>query len=246
MTDAPLKDEDRSAGGVRSPEAEGAPASPPFQSTIERVMQAHPASPEPTVFVVDDDSAGREWLEVLLRSAGHSVSTFGSAKEFLGAYELNTPGCLVLDIRMPGMSGLELQTRLKESQAILPVIFITSHGDVPMAVEAMRAGAVDFLLKPFADQDLLQRVKHALARDAANQAALVEIKTVRGRIATLTPRETEVMQLVVQGKANKVIATDLRLSQRTVEIHRARVMEKMQADSLAQLVRMALDAETAF
>jgi two-component system, LuxR family, response regulator FixJ len=206
-------------------------------------MQIQPASAEPKVFVVDDDPAVREWLEALLRAAGHSVVSFASAAEFLAAYAPNVPGCLVLDIRMPEMSGLELQARLKERAATLPVIFITSHGDVPMAVEAMRAGAVDFLLKPFEDQDLLDRVRQALALDAASQAERSELDAIRARIKALTPRELEVMRLVVEGKANKIIATDLSLSQRTVEIHRARVMDKMGAGSLAHLVRMVLDVE---
>jgi FixJ family two-component response regulator len=208
-------------------------------------MQSQPAPPLPQVFVVDDDPAIREWLEVLLKAAGHSVVSFESAPAFLEAYSQGQPGCLLLDIRMPEMSGLELQARLKERDAFLPVIFITSHGDVPMAVEAMRSGAVDFLLKPFGDNDLLDRVRHALALDAANQAERSEVAAIRERMASLTPRELEVMQLVVQGKANKVIATDLNLSQRTVEIHRARVMDKMAATSLAHLVRMVLDTEPA-
>ncbi len=215
------------------------------QSTMLPAMQSQPVPPVPQVFVVDDDLAIREWLEVLLKSAGHSVASFASAPAFLEAYSQDQPGCLVLDIRMPGMSGIELQARLKDRDAHLPVIFITSHGDVPMAVEAMRSGAVDFLLKPFHDSDLLDRVRQALAIDAANQAERSKIAAIRDRIANLTPRELEVMHLVVQGKANKVIATDLKLSQRTVEIHRARVMDKMAATSLAHLVRMALDVEPA-
>ncbi|HSN72662.1 MAG TPA: response regulator, partial [Steroidobacteraceae bacterium] len=173
------------------------------------------------------------------------VETFGSAQEFLDAYKDDRPGCLVLDIRMPGMSGLELQEKLNERRAIIPVIFITGHGDVPMAVEAMQAGAVDFIQKPFRDQDLLDRINQALEKDAANRAALAERSAIAKRLSTLTPREHEVMELVVRGKANKVIAGDLNLSQRTVEIHRARVMEKMQASSLAHLVRMVLEVEKA-
>jgi FixJ family two-component response regulator len=151
----------------------------------------------------------------------------------------------VLDIRMPGMSGLELQEKLNERHAIIPVIFITGHGDVPMAVEAMRGGAVDFIQKPFRDQDLLDRINQSLDQDAAYRSGLAERDSIAKRLATLTPREREVMQLVVRGKANKVIAGDLNLSQRTVEIHRARVMEKMQAASLAHLVRMVLAIEQA-
>jgi two-component system, LuxR family, response regulator FixJ len=197
----------------------------------------------PTVFIVDDDAAVRDSLKMLLKSVGQLVETFGSAQEFLDAYKEDRPGCLVLDIRMPGMSGLELQAKLNERHAILPVIFITGHGDVPMAVEAMQAGAVDFIQKPFRDQDLLDRINQALDKDGANRAALAEKGAIATRLATLTPREREVMELVVRGKANKVIAGDLTLSQRTVEIHRARVMEKMQAASLAHLVRMVLEVE---
>ena len=195
----------------------------------------------PTIFVVDDDAAVRDALKLLLRSVGHAVETYGSAQEFLDAYGEDRAGCLVLDIRMPGMSGLELQQKLNEQHSILPIIFITGHGDVPMAVEAMQAGAVDFIQKPFRDQDLIDRINQALEKDSSNRAALGERNDIRRRLETLTPREREVLDLVVHGKANKVIAGDLKLSQRTVEIHRARVMEKMQASSLAHLVRMVLE-----
>jgi two-component system response regulator FixJ len=194
----------------------------------------------PTVFIVDDDAPVRDGLKLLLRSVGHRVETYGSAQEFLDAYADDRPGCLVLDVRMPGMSGLDLQERLNERRAILPIIFITGHGDVPMAVEALQAGALDFLQKPFRDQELLDRIASALDKDAANRRELLELKQVAARFAELTPRERSVMNLVVQGKSNKVIAGDLDISQRTVEIHRARVMEKTQAGSLAHLVRMVL------
>ena len=191
-----------------------------------------------TIFVVDDDAAVRDAMKLLLRAFGQPVESYGSGVEFLDNYREDRPGCLVLDIRMPGMSGLELQQKLNERHSILPIIFITGHGDVPMAVEAMQAGAVDFIQKPFRDQDLIDRINQALEKDGANRAALGERAEIRKRLETLTPREREVLDLVVHGKANKVIAGDLRLSQRTVEIHRARVMEKMQASSLAHLVRM--------
>ena len=194
-----------------------------------------------TVFIVDDDQAVRDSLRMLLRSIGLQAEAFASAHEFLEAYG-DRPGCLVLDIRMPGMSGLELQDELNRRQAILPIIFITGHGDVPMAVEAMQAGAVDFLQKPFRDQDLIDRINQALERDCRNRELLRERKAIIERLATLTPREHEVLELVTQGKANKVIAGDLNVSQRTVEIHRARVMEKMRAASLAHLVRMVIQA----
>jgi len=202
-------------------------------------VSATPASP--TVFVVDDDGAVRDALRFLLRSAALTVETFTSAMEFLQSYRDDRPGCLVLDIRMPSMTGLELQEKLIERRSILPIIFITGHGDVPMAVEAMQAGALDFIQKPFSDEDLLARIHQALAKDAKTRASLSELAAIRARLASLTPREREVMNLVVGGKANKVIAGDLDLSQRTVEIHRARVMEKMDASSLAHLVRMVLE-----
>lgn len=204
-------------------------------------MRGNQINARPTIFIVDDDAAVRDALKLLLRSVGQAVETFGSAQEFLDAYSEDRPGCLVLDIRMPGMSGLELQQKLNEKHSILPIIFITGHGDVPMAVEAMQAGAVDFIQKPFRDQDLIDRINQALEKDGSNRAALGERNDIRRRLDTLTPREREVLDLVVHGKANKVIAGDLKLSQRTVEIHRARVMEKMQASSLAHLVRMVLE-----
>ena len=204
-------------------------------------MRANTVNVRPSIFVVDDDSAVRDSLKLLLRSVGQAVETFGSGQEFLDGYNDDRAGCLVLDIRMPGMSGLELQQKLNERHSILPIIFITGHGDVPMAVEAMQAGAVDFIQKPFRDQDLIDRINQALEKDNNNRAALGERNDIRRRLETLTPREREVLDLVVHGKANKVIAGDLKLSQRTVEIHRARVMEKMQASSLAHLVRMVLE-----
>jgi two-component system response regulator FixJ len=196
-----------------------------------------------TVFVVDDDDAVRTSLRLLLKSVGLPVETFGSAQEFLDAFDAERAGCLVLDIRMPGMSGLELQQRLNEIHAIIPIVFITGHGDVPMAVEAMQHGAVDFIQKPFRDQDLIDRINQALEKDRENRAGLKERDAIRRRMQQLTPREREVLNLVTQGKANKVIAGDLNVSQRTVEIHRARVMEKMGASSLAYLVRMVIEAE---
>jgi FixJ family two-component response regulator len=209
----------------------------------EFAMRSNATNIRPMIFVVDDDAAVRDALKLLLRSVGQAVETFGSGQEFLDAYSEDRPGCLVLDIRMPGMSGLELQQKLNERHSILPIIFITGHGDVPMAVEAMQAGAVDFIQKPFRDQDLIDRINQALEKDANNRAALGERNDIRKRLETLTPREREVLDLVVHGRANKVIAGDLKLSQRTVEIHRARVMEKMQASSLAHLVRMVLEVE---
>jgi two-component system, LuxR family, response regulator FixJ len=199
----------------------------------------------PTVIVVDDDDAVRTSLRLLLKSVGLPVETHGSAQEFLAAFDADQPGCLVLDIRMPGMSGLELQAKLAEEHAIVPIVFITGHGDVPMAVEAMQHGAVDFIQKPFRDQDLIDRINQALDKDKANRDSLQERDAILRRMAQLTPREREVLDLVTVGKANKVIAGDLDVSQRTVEIHRARVMEKMGATSLAHLVRMVIEAQRA-
>ncbi len=196
---------------------------------------------QPIVFVVDDDDAVRNSLRLLLKSASLSTTAFASAQEFLAGWTADQPGCLVLDVRMPGMSGLELQEELNRRGAIIPVIFISGHADVPMAVEAIQHGAFDFLQKPFGDQDLIDRIQRALAADADNRQALSQLDELRKRYATLTPREQEVLVLVTDGRANKVMAGDLGVSQRTIEIHRARVMEKMGARSVAQLVRMTLD-----
>ena len=197
----------------------------------------------PIVFIVDDDEAVRNSLRLLVKSVGLTATALASAQEFLASYDPLQPGCLVLDVRMPGMSGLELQQRLNLRGAVIPVIFITGHGDVPMAVEAMQQGAFDFLQKPFRDQDLMDRIQRALQKDRANRAELGQRSRIREQRETLTPREREVLTLVTSGKANKVMAADLGLSQRTIEIHRARVMEKMGASSLAHLVRMVLDLE---
>ena len=197
----------------------------------------------PTVFVVDDDEGVRNSLRFLLKSVGLATRTLDSASEFLDAYKTSQPGCLVLDVRMPGMSGLELQQQLNLRGAVIPVIFITGHGDIPMAVEAMQQGAFDFLQKPFRDQDLIDRIQRALERDARNRAALDQHVKIRERLESLTPREREVLTLMTRGKPNKIMAAELGVSQRTVEIHRARVMEKSGASSLAQLVRMVMDLE---
>jgi two-component system, LuxR family, response regulator FixJ len=195
----------------------------------------------PAVFIVDDDEAVRSSLRLLIKSVGLIPTALGSAREFLEKYDPAQPGCLVLDVRMPEMSGLELQEQLNRQGAVIPVIFITGHGDVPMAVEAMQAGAFDFLQKPFRDQDLIDRIQKALEKDRANRAVLNERSLIRERLESLTPREREVLEMVSSGKPNKIMAAELGVSQRTVEIHRGRVMEKMGASSLAQLVRMVLD-----
>lgn len=195
-----------------------------------------------TVFIVDDDEAVRSSLKLLLKTLGLSAVTYASAPDFLAAFEPSQAGCLVLDIRMPGMSGLELQQELNARGALLPIIFITGHGDVPMAVEAMQHGAMDFLQKPFRDQDLIDRINKALERDRIGRELLDNRARILSLIESLTPREREVLEQVTQGKINKVIAAEMGLSQRTVEIHRARIMEKMGANSLAHLVRMVIDA----
>jgi RNA polymerase sigma factor (sigma-70 family) len=197
---------------------------------------------QPTVFVVDDDRSVGYSIELLLRSVGIQARTFLSAQEFLLAYEPGIHGCLVLDVRMPGMSGIELQDHLGEMGSTLPIIFVTAHGDVPMAVDAMKAGAVDFIQKPFRDQDLLDKVTQALDLSARTHAEQAEVAEIQGRLASLTPRETEVMELVVAGKPNKKIARALGISQRTVEIHRARVMEKMKVRSVSILVQLVMRA----
>lgn len=196
-----------------------------------------------SVFIVDDDDAVRSSLRLLLKSVGLPAVAYASATDFLAAWHPEQPGCLVLDVRMPGMSGIELQHELNRRGAIIPVIFISGHGDIPMAVDAIQHGAFDFLQKPFRDQELIDRVQRALATDSTHRGELAKRDAIRERFDSLTPREREVLTLVTQGKANKVMAGDLGVSQRTVEIHRARVMEKMGAASLAQLVRMVLDLE---
>lgn len=195
---------------------------------------------KPTVFVVDDDPGVLDSLRFLLMSVGIDAETYSSAHEFLEAYDPDKPGCLVLDVRMPGMSGLELQQELVSRGSPLPIIFLTAHADVPMAVTAVKRGAADFLQKPFRDQQLIDKIQHAIDENARLREELADHNQIAARIASLTPREKEIMALVIEGKPNKVIANELGVSQRTVEIHRARVMEKMQAASLAQLVQMAI------
>ncbi|WP_232831175.1 response regulator transcription factor [Peristeroidobacter agariperforans] len=201
---------------------------------------------KPVVYIVDDDDGMRRAVSTLLTTIGHSTIAYASPTEFLAKYDPSKPSCLVLDVRMPEMSGLEVQQQLNRSGSMLPVILITGHGDVPMAVQAMKDGAFDFLQKPFRDEDLLDRIRRALQQDAENRRSVQRHADLRQRANSLTPREREVMAMVVDGRANKVIAIDLGLSERTVEIHRANVMEKMAASSVAHLVKMhlLLDAET--
>lgn len=195
-----------------------------------------------TVFIVDDDDAVRESLEFLMKSINQPAESFPSAQAFLESFNPARPGCLLLDIRMPGMSGIDLQEKLKEMKTGIPIIFITGHGDVPMAVKAIQAGAADFIQKPFRDQELIDRIREVLADDVEVRNERTLRNEILERMNTLTEREKEVMEQVVAGKANKVVAIDLNVSQRTVEIHRANVMEKMKAKSLAQLVRLVMKA----
>ncbi|HHJ19121.1 MAG TPA: response regulator transcription factor [Gammaproteobacteria bacterium] len=194
---------------------------------------------KPTVFVVDDDSAVLDSLRWLLESVNLNVETYDSAEAFLQNYSIYRIGCLVADIRMPGMSGLQLQQKLKAHKYALPIIFVTGHGDIPMAVRAMKYGAADFIEKPFNDQDLLDRTQAALEKDKINHQYRKRYETIRARMANLTRRERQVLDLVVHQNANKKIAGDLGVSIKTIEFHRARVMEKMHADSLLDLAEMA-------
>lgn len=194
----------------------------------------------PRVYIVEDDEAVRESLQLMLESVGYKTRAYNNANAFLDEHHSDLAGCLVLDIRMPGMNGMELQRKLNERNSMLPVIFVTGHGDVPMAVEAMQQGALDFVQKPYREQELLEKIERAFEIDKANRASLQERQSIATNLQSLTPRELDVLRLMVEGKANKVIAIDLDISQRTVEIHRARVMEKLEANSLAHLVRMVM------
>jgi FixJ family two-component response regulator len=191
------------------------------------------------VFVVDDDESVRESLESLIRSAGLTVETFASAHEFLSERRADEPGCLVLDIRLPGLSGLDLQQQLAEIKIEIPIVFITGHGDIPTSVRAMKAGAVEFLTKPFRDEDLLDAIRQAVERDRVARRRQTQMAELRTRYESLTPREREVMALVVSGLLNKQVAAQLGVSEVTIKVHRGQIMQKMRAESLADLVRMS-------
>jgi FixJ family two-component response regulator len=195
--------------------------------------------PAPIVFVVDDDPSVRRAIKRLVGSVGLEVELFGSAQEFLRSKRPDAPSCLVLDIRLPGISGLDFQRELAQTNIHIPIIFITAHGDIPMTVRAMKAGAVEFLTKPFRDQDLLDAIQIALERDRARRQQEAEVAMLRERFESLTSREREVLPLVVSGLLNKQIAAEIGTSETTVKVHRGQLIRKMGADSLADLVRMA-------
>jgi FixJ family two-component response regulator len=201
--------------------------------------------PEPIVFIIDDDRMVREGLQSVIKSVGLRAETFVSAQDFLAAKRPDAPACLVLDVRMPGLSGLDLQQKLGESNIEIPIIFVTGHGDIPMSVRAMKEGAHEFLTKPIRGQDLLDAVQKAIASDRGLRKERAELSDIRVRFDSLTPREKEVLDLVVAGLLNKQIADELGTSELTVKTHRAHVMEKTKADSLAHLVRMSERLKTA-
>ncbi len=207
-------------------------------------MNINLSSMQPIIYVVDDDPSVRKSLHRLLTVYGYLVETFSSAQEFLTSQHHNTPGCLVLDVRLPGLDGLELQKVLAEQQSLLPIVFITGHGDIPMSVRAMKAGAIDFLAKPFSEDALLDAVEQAIKRSWQKNLLAAKIAGIRYRLDLLTPREMEVLRHVVAGKLNKQIAVDMGISEKTIKVHRGRAMQKLQTRSVADLVRMLEKVDT--
>ena len=193
----------------------------------------------PTVFVIDDDLSVRKSLSRLLRSIGYAVETFCTAEEFLGREHFEGIGCIILDVQMPGLSGMDLQVELGKAEYSMPIVFITGHGDIPMSVEAIKKGAVHFLTKPFDENDLLGAMREAIEKDRKAKAEQAEVQDIRRRISLLTPREYEILRHVITGSLNKQIAFTLNIAEKTVKIHRGRVMEKLRVDSVAELVRLA-------
>ena len=193
----------------------------------------------PTIFVIDDDASIRKGLSRLLRSAGYTIETFPSAEEFLRREHFDGVGCIVLDVQMPGLSGMDLQEELSKADYHMPIIFITGHGDIPMSVQAMKKGAVDFLTKPFDDKELLRAVENATEKDGQGRTEYHEVQDIRSRIESLTAREHEIFRYVITGMLNKQIALELKIAEKTVKVHRGRVMEKLGANSVAELVRLA-------
>lgn len=202
-----------------------------------------PTDQDPCVFIVDDEPDVRDAISLLVSSVDLNAESFASAREFLDAYDPARPGCLILDVRLPGMNGLEAQKVMRERGISLPIIFISGHGDIPMAVRAVREGALDFVEKPFRDDALLACVQRAVELDGENRQQEGARQEIEAQLETLTPREVEVLERLIDGKVNKIIARELDVSTRTVEIHRARVLHKMGADNVSQLVRMALSTE---
>ena len=212
----------------------------PFSLAFRSTAKKRPLPQSETVIaIVDDDPSAREGLQSLIRSIGLRVETFASAQEFLARRGADAPNCLVLDLQLPGLSGLDLQKELAELNLEIPIVFLTGHGDIPASVQAMKAGAVEFLTKPFDDQELLKAIHEAMERDQRARQQRAEMTGLRTRYESLTPREREVMQQVISGLLNKQVAAELKITEFTVKVHRGQVMEKMQADSLADLVRMA-------
>lgn len=202
-------------------------------------MSAATEPDAPTVFIVDDEAPVRKALSRLLRATGFAVAAFASPGEFLAQHDLHKPGCLVLDLMMPGVNGMELQRALARKGSVLPIIFLTGHGDVPQSVQAMKGGALDFLTKPVNDEQLLAAIRVAIEKDRVARREQAELSKIRERLATLTPREQEVLKHVVTGKLNKQIADDLGVVEKTIKVHRAQVMTKMKVQSVAELVRLA-------